>query len=391
MVFDRVLVELSGVDVYQTLSVAAKKGIVFRDVKSIDALSCRLWVPGPAINTLRNLAEKCGDNLRVISRVGLHTRLSYLKSRCILLIYILALVFLSVWIPKHILFVSVQGNERVSKEKILQQAEKCGIFFGANREQIRSAKLKNQLIQQMPELAWVGINSKGCTAEIRVKEKATDNEPEIKSNVSNIVANCDGIITSLTVHSGVAACKIGDVVKAGQVVISGYQDLGRFVKLTCAKGEIFAKTSRVFDAVSPCLLTKDEYGECYAIRYGIIIGKNRINLSNNSGIYYDECDKIYEEYSVILPGGFVLPLAFVREYIYSDNSSATSITADESLLLNTVEHYLLDQSISAEIINRNYSYHSAETIVAMAVTYDCVEMIGRERIEEYQFDYGKND
>ena len=89
MVFDRVLVELSGVDVYQTLSVAAKKGIVFRDVKSIDALSCRLWVPGPAINTLRNLAEKCGDNLRVISRVGLHTRLSYLKSRCILLIYIL--------------------------------------------------------------------------------------------------------------------------------------------------------------------------------------------------------------------------------------------------------------------------------------------------------------
>ena len=57
MVFDRVLVELSGVDVYQTLSVAAKKGIVFRDVKSIDALSCRLWVPGSAINTLRNLSS----------------------------------------------------------------------------------------------------------------------------------------------------------------------------------------------------------------------------------------------------------------------------------------------------------------------------------------------
>ena len=61
----------------------------------------------------------------------------------------------------------------------------------------------------------------------------------------------DGFIVSATVTRGNFLCRVGQSVKAGQVLISGYTDCGICIQATRAEGEIYAQTSRDFAAVTP--------------------------------------------------------------------------------------------------------------------------------------------
>ena len=88
-------------------------------------------------------------------------------------------------------------------------------------------------------------------------------------------------------------------------------------------------------------------------RYSLLIGKKRMNLSNYSGISYAGCDKIYEDYSIVLPGGYILPIAFCIEQIYLSERSPEYAENDQKQILERMDSYLLDHTVSAEILNRN--------------------------------------
>ena len=45
---------------------------------------------------------------------------------------------------------------------------------------IRSEKVKNSLLQRIPQLQWAGINTDGCVAVISVREKTAIKNSEFK-------------------------------------------------------------------------------------------------------------------------------------------------------------------------------------------------------------------
>ena len=96
-----------------------------------------------------------------------------------------------------------------------------------------------------------GVNTSGCVATVSVRERTDPEVTEQDSAVSNIVASRDGFIVSATVTRGNFLCRVGQSVKAGQVLISGYTDCGICIQATRAEGEIYAQTSRDFAAVTP--------------------------------------------------------------------------------------------------------------------------------------------
>ena len=60
-------------------------------------------------------------------------------------------------------------------------------------------------------------------------------------------------------------------------------------------------------------------------------------------------------------------------------------------MLDYTDDYILEHMISGKITQNTYTVKFDDRYTDMIVNYDCIEMIGRERIEEYQFDYGKDD
>ncbi len=380
-------IRLISADLLGLLVVLQERGILLQQLEPEDDLQLTAWIPRRELNKLTKICNKRGDQLQILGKAGLFWTLCGLLRRPVLSIGILGILFLTIWAQGRVFFVFVEGNQSVPANLILEKASFCGIDFGVKRRDIRNEKLKNALMTQIPQLQWVGINTQGCVAVISVEEREIAQREEARHSVSSMVALQDAVIGEITVLEGTALCKVGDAVKQGQVLISGYTDCGLCIRAGNAKGEIYGETMHALTAVFPN--TKLQRGEIQeeSKKFSLILGKKRINLHNSSGISGGECVRIYSEQCVTLPGGFRLPIAIGVERVISYATSTTEIYPVEEENLTLLSNYLQSHMIAGQIRSSTYTAVRMEGYNRMDAVYQCYEMIGRVRPEECLQDY----
>lgn len=387
------VVELTSADIPGFLAAANEKGIPLHKVDQKDHLTVEAVISRNHYGDIQTLARQKGSEVKLIEKQGIYWGMKSFLKRPLFLCGFLLLLFLICWIPTRVLFIEVEGNIRIPTKLIIEQADSCGISFGASRREVRSEKMKNSLLEAIPELQWAGVNTSGCTAIISVKERSDTSLETEKPGVSSIVAVRDGIVESCTVTKGSALCKAGQAVKAGQTLISGYTDCGISIKATRAEGEIMAQTVHEITVITPLNYIQKGESARTVKKYGLIIGKNRINFYKDSGISGTSCDKMYSEYYVTLPGGFQLPVALVVEQwtIYDNASVSVSADSAQSIAEDYAQAYLLGQMISGQILGSTASAEQADETLVLQGRYLCSEMIGRVQSEEITGSYGKNN
>ena len=383
-------VELTGAGVVDTINRAGEKGIVLYDVYWCGDISVRFRIAYADYFLLNKLAAKQGDELKVLSRRGGRFWLYSLLGRPVLMVFVVGLILLSAWLPGRVLFVSVEGNEQVDTQLILQTAEECGVYFGAKRAVVRSEAVKNRMLEKLPQLKWAGVNTQGCVAVISVQEDLPEEKRNEQFTASSVVASRDGVVLSVTATSGYVRCKVGDAVKAGQVLISGRMEEGILCKLMRSQGEILAQTHRSCTAVTPTVYMKKASAVRKDRKISLLICKKRINLSKDSGIYPASYDRIYLEYYVTLPGGSVLPIALAVDEFIEHKQEAFYVSDPETLVLQTAEEYILEQMISGSIISSSVRQAQCEDVCKMFGDYLCTEMIGFEQDEEMDITNGED-
>ena len=378
-------VELTSADPAGTLQEIIQHNIPVFQVRPAGDLTSVFQITRKDFSRLQALAEPRGAQVRLRRKMGLYWAFQGLLGRPILLIGILLLVYLTLVLPTRVLFVEVEGNVTVPDNQILTAAEDCGISFWADRREVRSERVKNALLSALPQLQWVGVNTKGCLAVISVEERTIENvKPEPKS-FGHMVAVRDGIIESCVATKGNLLCAPGQGVKGGQILISGYTDCGLCIQATQAEGEIFAQTSRELRVLSPtqCRKTVTTTGE--KRKYSLLIGKKRINLWKDSGIWDTTCGRMYEEYYITLPGGFRLPVAIAKE-TYLFRECITAAEAPSQDLRQFAEDYLRKQMIAGSILDAFLRWEETDAVLCLEGRFLCREMIGRiqqEKIGEY--------
>ena len=379
-----VTVEVTSADISGMLSTLHERNIPVEHVRFLDDLRCTFFVQRQYIKAVKRITEKRGETMKIVAHNGLYWQIRFLMKRPVLLCGLACIILLTILIPTRIFFFQIEGNAAVPDKKILELAAQCGIEFGVSRQEIRSEKVKNQLLSSVPELEWVGINTAGCVATISVRERQSGDELAKSHGVSSIIATRDGVIRELTVTGGSAACKTGQAVKAGEVLISGYTDCGISIRAERAQGEVYAETHHEFSCVMPQSSVQRGEQVVEKRKTGIIIGKNRINFSQDSGILDTGCVKMYEENYVTLPGGFVLPIAFVTEtcIYYENQESVAAGDLEETTLPQLAERYLSGQMVAGRILNSQVDISRQEDCLLLDGKYECLEMIGQERLEE---------
>ena len=386
-------VKLTSAEPELALATANAAGIPVSHVSRVDELTYLFWIPRRSVASLRKIAMARGDQLTVLGKKGLYWQLCGIGKHPVLLLGLLMLLLGTWFLPKRILFIQVEGNRNVPTRQILSAAEDCGICFGASRKDIRSERVKNNLLQKIPQLQWAGVNTAGCVATISVRERAIMEVTEEAPSVSSIVAARDGFLLSGTVVRGNGLFQVGESVKKGQVLISGYTDTGFCIRATRAEGEVMAQTNRSICVVTPdnCLFRGQERHTKKNI--SILFGKKRINLWKDSGISDATCDRIYEENYVTLPGGYTLPIALCVETFTVAEVEGESISENTSriLLTQAAQRYLLARMVAGSIDSREEQLEAAEGVYRLKGDYVCTEMIGRERPEQIGETNGKND
>jgi len=386
-------VELISADIASLINTANDSGIILYKLQQVDGLTAHFFIQRCDYDVLNKLSQKKGDKIKVKIEKGMYWKIEKLLYRPIILIGFLVFFFILLYLPTRVLFVKVEGNNMIPERQILEAVEKCGVHFGATRSEVRSEKVKNAILSALPELQWAGINTKGCVAIISVRERAKPDVMNAKKYPSNIVAGQDGVITSCTILEGNPICSVGQVVKEGQTLISGFTDCGLSIRVTQAEGEIYAQTNRKLTVITStyCLSKSSIIGESKKI--SLLIGKKRINLWKDSGIWDTTCDRMYKECYVRLPGGYKLPLGIAIEtgIRYQFQKTERELQNLKSSILSYGKTYLENLMVAGNIVNSNEKFVSSDGLIHLFGDFICIEMIGRVQRVQIGEENGEND
>lgn len=386
-------VELTSPEVPRSLAAINDLGIPVRSLQWKDELTCTFRITRNHYRKLKQWSAKRGETLRLCKRLGFFWTGAALLGRPVLVMGFLLFLTLSVWLPGRILFVNVEGNRVVADRRILEAAKRQGVTFLASRRELRSERIKNGLLSEVPELQWVGVNTAGCVATVSVRERSAVEPEKNTAQVSRIVADTDGYILSGTVARGTGLFQPGQTVRKGQTLISGYQDCGYCIRTVRAEGEILAQTNRSLTVITPetCWVRVRQLGVKRKI--SLLLRKKRINLWKDSGISDTTCGRMYEEYYITLPGGFRLPAALcVETYTLWDTVQAASDPEQMQNRLQADSHrYLREQMIAGSIRSSSETFTQEHGLLILRGRYVCQEMIGREQPEQIGETNGKNN
>jgi len=376
------VVEVTSASMELTFEAIRSMDIPIFQVRALSDLTSRFLIYRKDYQKLDYLCKKRGETYKLIRRQGIYWIGRYLLHRPVLCIGLCCLILSAFLIPRHVFFVEVKGNHQLPSNQILEAAEACGIRFGAARKEVRSEQVKNALLSALPDLQWAGVNTRGCVAVISVRERTMTQSPKEEITVSSIVADRDGLILSCTATRGNMICTEGQSVRKGELLISGYTDCGISIQATQAQGEVYAQTIRQISVLTP-------KNWCYRSQVreeirsvSLLVGKNRINLWKDSGIWDASCGRMYQEYYLTLPGGFRLPVALcVDKRIWSELSNHT-IAQPHTQADVFARRYLADHMVAGKILQMSEDIFEQEDSYLFRGSYICSEMIGREQMEK---------
>lgn len=257
--------------------------VALQDRKRLDELAQR---------SMCELSERKRRGAAVVA-AGMRRRWGFLLG---LGLCLLAVSYLS----RFVLVVEVTGNETVSTAVILSQLQRVGVRPGAYGPGVREREAANAALMGLPELSYMAINIYGTRAEVVVREAEKTPELLREDVPCDVVAAADGIIEEIHADTGRAVFADGDIVRKGEVLISGEIDLkepeGGTVDLgylvVHAAGTVTARTWRTLEESVPLTAGVKEYTGAEHKQYGLRLLWFDVDFFENSSILGGRYDKI---------------------------------------------------------------------------------------------------
>ena len=276
--------------------------------------------------------------------------------------------------------INVSGQTGLSEKEILKTLEGYGLYIGAYIPNIDTMRLENELVIDTEELSYASINLRGTVAEVVVRERK-EKDVENISLPSNLVASCDGQIESIEVRGGMPTVKKGQIVKKGQLLVSGVIDSQAVgYRLVRARGEIYARISRSFTAEVPLVREKKSRTGEKKTRVTIRFFAKKINLFSNNDISFEKYDTIEEEKRLCLFDRVELPV-FIIKTTYSEYVTETEKISEEQAL-SIAEKELAGQTektlSEAQILAREERTEINDGILTLYADIDCIADITSE-------------
>lgn len=354
-----------------------KAVIPFWDICWADEFTVTISVCRRDLDAVTRLATAAMCQTQAVYERGFPRIIRGLRRRYCLLLLLTASIIAAIIVPRFVWFYEVDGNAAIPSEKIIRTAQKCGVGVGTYGKSIDPLLVKDMVLSEIPELAWLTVTQSGGRATIVVREKRLPEPVEDRRIPRNVVASRAGMITDISVLEGSAAVKKGDVVTEGQLLISGYMDLEYKYRVCGAKGEVYARTWRENVAVTPEKCMEKSYTGKEKSIFSFSFGRKRIKILLGSGILPAGCDKMTQKHVLTLPGGLTLPIAIIKETytFYDTTEAAVPESYAKSILQEAAVKDARQDMVAGTIAKSESDLNRDQGNYRMKTTLECEEMI----------------
>ncbi len=229
------ILNLSAKNSIKMWDIARRRGLITAAVSIADFKRYRAIIKNKKIRV--KILKKCGFPFFVRRY---NRRIGFILGA---VIFMLILEFFSSFIWE----IKVSGNANISAEEIISRCREIGITEGVRTTKINTQNDAQRLLLKTDGVAWASLNIEGCILTVNISE-IKNNTISAEKKPSNLKASLDGIIKKIDVTSGDVLVKSGDVVKKGDVLVSGIIEKLESTLFVCSRGTITAQTEREFTA-----------------------------------------------------------------------------------------------------------------------------------------------
>ena len=376
----QVTVEVESAAPERVLNLCAAHGIPFWELEWLSEIRLRAVTSRAALPRLQAALAQTDAAVTVLRRQGAPEVWRQYRRRYVLLAAALLLAAVLALGSTHIWAFQVTGNDTVPTETILRTLEKHGVALGA-RSRIDQEALRNQVLLELPDVVWLTVNMRGCTAHVQVVERQRPPHLYADGEIANVVAARDGLVTRIQALDGQAQVMAGSTVTAGQVLISGVVDSDqRGYRLLRGMGQVWARTWYELSVSVP--LTVQEKGqETGAVtRMAVDIGRNRIKIYGKGSMTDPDCDKMTVYRTARLPFGLTLPVTLVTERTVrhavneTERPVAAACAEGEAQLMTQLQAAL--EQTGGQLLHHRFDAVRQGTRLVVTLHAECEEQIG---------------
>ena len=361
------------------LNEAAQQGIALRNIirTGTELSAC---VPCRAYCTLHRTARDCGVRLRVQRRYGLPFLLQKMRNRPGLTAGIVLFFALQMYMTGFVWQVEVHGTEQLHPQQVLQIAQTVGVKIGVRHEAIDTDEVRRTLLQQLPQLSWVGVNRLGARVDIEVRERSMSPDMVPVDEPCNLKARIGGVIWRVQAEDGFSVVRAGDAVRAGDLLVEGLrQDANGGTILHHARGQVLAVTAHTYTCTQPlCSTIQQDTNDVTERRRLLLFGIEwplTLTPRPADGAYRRE----WEETPLAL-FGIPLPLRVYTERWIRQEPRQQWYTEEEATALAraAAATQLQSELGNVELLSKEEYVELRAGTVTVRVTVTCIENIAVE-------------
>ena len=234
-----VIIRAEGLCTARFLRRIANAGIPVSNVRKTDD-AILFTIPAKRFFELRTLQKGMPLRIRIIGRGGLPFLVQKLKRRPVLRIGTILLFLTITILSTRVWVIRIDETERVDPDEIMELLAERGIYPGSYIQGPILITASNDLSAQIRNAAWIGLDREGVLIKVNVTEALPESPKRTQEIPSDIIAERDGVVTSIQVMRGQARVKVGDRVSAGDVLISGSMIYKDETVQTAADGVVYA-------------------------------------------------------------------------------------------------------------------------------------------------------
>ena len=366
----------------RVVNLCAAHAIPFWDLCWIDGTTFTIRTSSRALPRLRAVTEQTDCTITVLRQTGAPVLLRGLRRRYVLLAGLALFLLILFGGNLFIWDFRVTGNETVPTETILRSLEEYGITIGTIGLRIDQEAMRNHVLLELPDVSWLVVNVKGCTAHVQVVERQRPPQIVQEDEITNMVASRSGLVTRVEPLDGKAQVSMGSTVTEGQLLISGVVDSTRTgMRLVHGMGNVWARTWYDLSVLVPLREVQQTAQEAKTTRIWLDFGKHQIKLLAKGSMLGPDCGKIIHYGAVCLPGGFRLPVTVVKEQTVRYAACVTERSEDdaraegEAALLGLLESQMTEDG---SVTSTRFSAVRQGNYLLVTLRAECHEQIAQQ-------------
>ena len=358
---------VEGIDTEKYLNFICKNRVPIYNVKRIDKTKVEFSVSRSDLKKIKNMYRGNKFEVKIKQKTGIPflARRIYKYKTMVFSAIVSLLLLLST--TQFVTDIYIDCPEGIDKKVLKAELEECGLKPGVFKKTIDRKIIRDHIMQEIDEVAYLSINVKGTNVFVTVTKKDDESTKVANSNYCNIIASKNGIIEKVIARSGNSVVQKGDIVRKGDVLINGSNN--KSIPEVWATTFYEASKSASYEEV-----VKEKTGNKKNV-YTLSFYDNKYTIRRN--IKYNDYVIENQEYKLSL-GNYTFPLKLKVSTFYETEDK--KIEKDKEQVKKELKEKTLKEldyiiPASARIVDSKHDYKVNKNMLEYTITVQTSENI----------------